>query len=218
MIKLIGRKRFTILVALAMVNVVLLAALMLWVIPSRDNAENQLNGLNGQIGTLQTDITTIKEQIQKTQEHMPYYDRLADIGFFDNQDRFEAERVIQNIQNTSGVRSASFSIGELVDINEPLAEQAGHRLVMSPVEVKNLQAFNDIEVYKLLYMINNNFSGHTRLKSLKLERPLVITQESLDALSDLERNIGFVTGTAEFEWYTMLEKPAEEVPGIEGAY
>lgn len=218
MIKLIGRKRFIILVSVLMVNIILAAFWFLWIEPSRIDAENRLSSLNSQISTLQNDIATIKDQIAETEKNIPHYNRLAEMGFFDDQDRFNAERLIHNIQNNSGVRSASFSIDELIDVNEPLAREAKHRLVMSPIEIKDIQAYNDIEVYKLLYLLNNSFTGHTRLKSFSMSRPLVITEADLDKLSDPEKAKAFVSATAVFEWYTMLEIPPEDVPGVGGGF
>ena len=218
MIKLIGRKRFLALVILGMINIVLAAFLFLWVQPSSADAQTRLNSLNGQIGTLQTDIASIKEQIKTTRENIPYYNRLSNIGFFNNQDRFEAERVIQTIQKESGIKSANFTIGQLIDIQDDTAAQANYRLVMSPIMIKDLNAYNDVEVYKLIYLMNNSFTGHTRLKSLEMSRPLIITETDLENLKDPQKGVSFVRASAEFEWYTMLEDEPEAVPPVQGGY
>lgn len=218
MIKLIGRKRFLILVVVAMINIILAAFLFLWINPSSQDAEMQLNSLTAQISTLQNDITTVKDQIQRTRDNIPYFEQLKQIGFFDSQDRFEAERVIQRIQARSGIQKASFAIDELQDVRDDLATQAKYRLVRSNIEISNFNSYDDLEVYKLIFYMNNNFPGHTRLTELTMSRPLDITVQDLQEINDPEKNKFFVKGSANFEWYTMIEDEQGDIPGIEGGF
>lgn len=216
MIKLIGRKRFFLLLVLGMINIVLAAFLFLWVQPSSAEAQMRLNGLNSQIGTLQTDIATIKKQIETTRENIPYFNRLGTIGFFSNQDRFEAERVIQTIQKESGIKAASFKIGAQKDVKDDTAEEAKYRLVVSPIKIDMIKSYNDVEVYKLAYLMNNSFTGHTRLVSFELARPLVITETDIEGINEPNKDVFFVRGSMDFEWYTMLEDEPESVPPVGG--
>ena len=214
MMKLIGRKRFLTIVVLAMINLVLASIYFLWISPSSYDADIELNSLNGQISKLQGDITSIKEQIEETRSNIPYYDALEAQGFFQEQNRFNAEREIKDIQEESQIKTATFSIGSLLDVNEPKAMDAKHRLVVSKVEIKNLKSYTDKEIYRLMYLINTKFPGHTRFVALNIDRPLLITEKDFESIQDPESDTAFVSGTAEFEWYSMLEDAPEEVPDI----
>lgn len=212
MIKLIGIKRLFLLSLLIMILAILGAFYSLWMEPARQEAEGQLNRLDREIRTLRNDILNVKEEIETTERNTPYFEQLEELGFFQRQDRFQAERLIQDIRAQSGVQSANFSIEPLVDIDDNRAARAGHRLIMSHVRISNINAYTDLEIYRFLYLINNRFPGHTRLSRFQLERSGDITPSSLAQLSEDADTAGFVRGSAEFQWLTMLEEDGSNEP------
>lgn len=215
MIKLLGIKRLITLSAIFILLIILLSVYFLWIDPARQDADRQVNALNGEIATLQNDINTTKQQIEETRRNIPYFNYLKKIEFFSEQDRFRAQRTIEDIQAQSGITSAEFTIGELTDVNEPLATQVEYRLVVSPIAVQNVQAFTDVEFYKLLYLMNNEFPGHIRLSSMSLTRTGELDQDVAQ-----NRDQGgvpyFVTGDIEFQWLTMIEDPQPTNMGQDG--
>ena len=215
-VKLIGTKRLLAGVVLLMVNLILAAFYFLWVSPSSIEAERQLNALTAEISVLQQDIVTIKEQLAETRRNIPYFERLRTIGFYDDQNRFRAERLIQEIQAESGILSAEFAIGSLQDINDENATAAEHRLVMSELSVTGIQSYTDIEIYQLIYFLNNRFPGHTRLKRLDISRANDVNDVNLQKINTPTERVYFADGEALFEWYTMIKDEQEAVPSIDG--
>jgi hypothetical protein len=218
MIKLIGTKRLFLLSLLIMIIVILAAFYFLWMEPVRKDAEQKLAQLDSQIRTLRNDIVNIKEDIRITERNIPYFEQLDGSGFFKSQDRFQAERLIQEVRAESGVQSTNFAIDPLVDIDDKRATDADHRLIMSNIKVSGIQAYTDIDIYRFVYLMNNGFPGHTRLKSLQIERSSEVTPGNLDKMNDAENRSSFVTATAEFQWLTMLEEDDDDsASGMGGA-
>ena len=222
MIKLLGIKRLMTLLMVIAVAAVLAAIQFLWIAPASMDANNQVNGLNGEIGTLQNNIATVKEQIQETRENIPYYDRLKTVEFFSVQDRFAAQRVISGFQQESGIASAEFTIGQLVDVNEPMATEIEYRLAVSPIQIESIQAYTDLDFYNLIYLMNNSFPGHIRIKNLELRRSANVDTSPVGTAPPTPNTDGpprkptFVTGDIEMQWLTMIEDPQDAPDALEG--
>ncbi|MGM0422141.1 MAG: hypothetical protein ACQEQL_03475, partial [Pseudomonadota bacterium] len=138
-------------------------------------------------------------------------------GFFQTQDRFQAERLIQDVRADSGVQSTDFAIDPLVDIDDERASDAEHRLIMSNIRISDIQAYTDIDIYRFVYLMNNSFPGHVRIKSLNIERSDEVTSDTLDKMNDAEDRSSFVTATADFQWLTMLEEDDDSASDMDGA-
>lgn len=211
MIKLIGLRRALILGFTIILNLFLASVFFLWLQPTQDRAEKRLRSLEGQISQLRTDIVNIKEEIKVTRENTPYFNFLKDRGFFATQDRFLAERIIQDLRAESGVNSVRFSIEPLIEVFDERAQAANYRFVASTIKVENVEAYTDIELYKFMYMMNNSLPGHTRIKSFTLSKKDDVTTANIERLSDKNNELAFAAGSAEFQWLTMTELPKDNL-------
>ena len=217
MIKLLGIRRLLTLTVMAAILVVLGAIYLLWISPSAADANTQVNMLDGEIAQLQTNISTTKEQIEETRDNLPFFRRLDAVGFFEEQDRFQAQRAIEEIRRESGIKSARFSIGVLQDINSPKAQEAGYRLVVSDIEVSQIESFTDMEFYNLIYLLNNRFPGHMRIVDMNVRRLTTIDTTNFDAAPAANAvPEHYAEGLANFQWITMIEETAELPDSLNG--
>lgn len=206
MIKVLGLQRIIILLVLLAINAVLGFAVYMHFTPQQVVKERELRGVRGQASTLQADIDGLLVEFDQLDEQREEFERLKKDGFFDGQSRRKAELIFQKIQERSGVVSAVASVnaGELEDNEE--AKKADHQILKSPISIR-IEAVNDLDVFRYLYLINEFFPGHVAVKNIKITREADVSGTVLRAIAS-GKNPPLVIADLELIWRTMI--PAEE--------
>ena len=109
---------------------------------------------------------------------------------------------MERIQQEANVISAVASIqaGEFLQDEE--ASKASHEILRSPISVR-VEALDDIDVYRYIYMVEKAFPGHVSLKKLNLSRKSDITGTILRAIAS-GSNPPLVQADIELTWHTMI--------------
>ena len=205
-LKRIGRRRFVALSIFLSLNLICLAFWFFLVQPLSQSAERDLSRAKSKAFQLQTQILNVKDKIKATELNLPTFQQLKAQGFIGEQNRFRAEAALENIREESGMKSASFAINELKTIEDENARLAGYDIAESDIEVSNISGYTDDAFYKMIYLLNNSFIGHIRLKNVVLERGVDLTRESLDRAADPESDVSFIDGKATLQWFTLVER------------
>ncbi|MCB9982100.1 MAG: hypothetical protein H6861_00270 [Rhodospirillales bacterium] len=202
MIAVLGIKRVMILLALLALNAVLGTAVYMYLIPEVQVKERELRSLRGNVSTLRADIDRMQVEFEQLEDQKEEFETLAKHGFFKDQSRRQAEKVFNAIQKSSGVSSAIASVksGDIED--NPEAKKAEHKIIKSPIEIR-LEAFDDINIFHYLFLVENYFPGHLSVESIRLEREADVTGTVLRAIANGDKP-PLVSANVELMWRTMI--------------
>lgn len=218
MIKLLGIKRTVFLAILLAGNIFVAGAVLTWIMPMREDAETKLSNLKNQIFSVQNQLDNIKREMKELQETMPQYEALDARGFFQVQDRFLIEKMLEDIKGRSGVRGFSFSIDEVQTVDNKDAKTAKRNLVNSRIKIDRIEALLDTEIFNLIQIMESSYPAHLRVQSFSLRKTAEVTEPNLRLLT-LGTSKGFVGGEFVVDWLTMVappEQPSGLKPGMPG--
>lgn len=207
MIKVLGTKRVMILAVLLIINGVLAGALYMILTPQKLKTQRELNAVRGQVAGLQGDVERLQIEFEQLETQQAQFEELKADGFFTKQNRRDAEKRLEAIQKKAGVVSAIASVKPGKFIENAEAAKAEHKILSSPISIR-VEAVDDIDVYKYLYLLENSFLGEVRLKELNLSRNSDVSATILRAISS-GNNPPLVDAQIELTWQTMV--PADEV-------
>ncbi len=221
MIKTIGIKLVGILAILIAMNLFLLFIWLFWATPTKEDAEINLASINSEISRLRSSITNIKEEITYYNANKAKFDELKKIGFTTEQNRLTIAKNLNDIRQASLVQNLKYNISDMVIIDNKSVQKLSHQLVKMTINLTNINAYFDTDIYKFTHMLNNKFGGHVRLLSVSLKRqPPEMFSDIIDKITNNKENIYTVTGDIDFEWYAILKQPEEETSpaGIKANY
>jgi len=202
MIKVLGFQRIAILLALLAVNILLGYLAYMHFIPQKDIKDRELRSVRGQVSTLHSDIDGLQIEFEQLDEQRAEFESLKKDGFFDGQSRRKAELILNQIQERSGVVSAVVGIaaGEFEESEQ--AAKAEHQILNSPVEIR-IEAVNDLDIFRYIYLVNEFFPGHVSLESIRLNREADVSGVVLRGIAS-GKNPALVSADLSLKWRTMI--------------
>lgn len=212
MIKLIGVKRILAILLLLGMNLAVVAGYMMIVAPQMEDIQGQLRQVDGQISELRGKISSIKKDMAFLKDNMPRYQGLRDKGLFQEQDRFIVNRVLGDIRSKNNLSGFSFTVQDLREMPNKEADDMGHRLARSRVDIKILSATLDIDVYGLIQDIPGALPGYTYVKDFSVKKIMEVNEDTLRSLADGKR-VGFINANISFDWLTLMPKPEAPAAG-----
>ncbi len=213
MIAVLGIKRVIVLLSLVALCGVLGAGVYMYLIPEVQTKTRELRGLQGQVSTLRGDIDRMQVEFEQLEEQKEEFELLAADGFFKDQGRRQAEQILNRIQKTSGVSKAVASIASGVIEDNEEARKAEHKILKSSVDI-TLQAFDDINIFHYLFLVEHYFPGHITVENINLERRADVTGTVLRAIAS-GSNPSLVRADVQMTWRTMIPE-ASVIEGEEG--
>jgi len=202
MIRVLGIKRVLLLVVLVTVNVLFAGLVYGLLLPEKVKLQTGLSGLTRQISVVQQDISRLQVEFEQLEEQQSLFEELERDGFFRAQNRREAQDLFESIQNESRVISAvaNISPGEIEDDEE--AQKASYKILVSPIRL-NIEALDDVDIYRYLYLIEKSFPGHITINSMQIERGKNLNAAVLRAVA-LGESPALISATINLSWRTMI--------------
>jgi len=171
-----------------------------------------VNNNRGEGSRIQGEIDLLQNQFLQLDSQQDIFDSLKEDGFFEPQGRREAERVLRDIQNESGVVSAKVGISAAtIDKNE-IAREAGYSVLSSPVSIA-IQAIDDVAVYRYISMLRNDFPGYLNIDRFELNRTGDVDAVFLRNIT-LDEGAPPIEAKLEMIWRTMVP---DDVAGFDPA-
>lgn len=213
MIQVLGIQRIVILAVLLGINVLLGLAAYAHFIPQETKKERELKAVRSQNATLRNDTDNLKIEFEQLDEQRERFAELKKEGFFDGQSRRKAERVFQKIQERSGVISAVASVTAGTFEEDLETAKAKHKILKSPMSIE-IEALNDLDVFRYLYLVNEFFPGHVAIEKVEFERDANVSGTVLRAIAN-GQNPTLVRARLDLAWRTMIpdEDNQQNVPG-----
>lgn len=208
MIQILGFRRVITLAILIAANLALAGALYSLVLPQKDKTERELRSTRSAVNARRDEVATLKNEYEQIQEQKNLFENLQQAGFFTVQDRINARKTIEQIQKESKVLAARYDIQAIQVQESPLAAEADHVLLHSPMSF-SLDALDDIDVYSFMYWAQNAFPGQVAINSLTIERRMDVDEITLKQIGT-GTPVVLVSATVNFSWNTMV--PRAQLP------
>lgn len=208
--QVLGVRRVLALAIGVAVNVVMALFLYLYLMPATQTRDTELARLRGEISSRTAEVAGLRQEIEAFEGQKAAFEDLKTLGFFSAQDRVMAREKIDEIRNLSKLLSIHYKIEPATYTRDALISKAKHVIVTSPLTVK-LDAIEDKDIYRFLYLMDTVFPGHVALEDLSMEKKMDVTQPVL-------RQIGtgvpvvLVAGEARFTWRTVI--PEDQAAGL----
>lgn len=206
--KLVGQKRLAFLAMLCGTLVFFMGVALVVLTPMLSDAETQLASVNGSISSLGGKISSIKKDIKYMQDNIPRYNEILAQGMFNKQDRFDVERLIDEMKKKAGVVGFSYNISDLEELENAEAAKMGYVLVKRSISLTAVKALLDLEVYSFFQRIKEIFPVYTQVRKFKLERTNRVNQTILEDIASGKEN-SLVDASMDFDWVTLVEKKAD---------
>ena len=146
--------------------------------PNIKKEKRSLAVVNNDISKMTSDMDKLSQGLTQFEGQKQAFSNVQRFGFFDDQDRVKARQLIEAMQEESRLLSAVYSLGPAESLNEPRATDAGYDLLNTNIGF-TIEAVEDIDVYKFIYLLNYGFPGQISIKSLSMSRDEEITQPLL---------------------------------------
>jgi len=203
MLDKLGKKRVVILASLALLN----AALLVWIYtalqPQITNENRQLSSLRGQVNEQRQELEAARAQFEILDQQSEKFSELQQGGFFTVQDGGKSRDLLQKIEELSNVKATAV-IDSRRFVEDEDAEKAGYVLMEAPMNI-NIEAINDIDVYKYIYLLENYFPGHLTVEDIQLSRERSVDGPILRSIASGEKPV-LVRATVRLTWRTMIDE------------
>jgi hypothetical protein len=153
---------------------------------------------------VQNDIDRMQVELEQFAGQQVLFEEYKKDGFFIEQNRRQVQDLFKLIQEKSGVSVATVAVNPASVEENKEAEKADHVILKSTIQVA-LEALDDQDIYRYLYLIENFFPGHVTVEKVKFERDAEINGTVLRAIAG-GKNFPLVRADLEMVWRTMVPK------------
>ncbi len=204
MFKVLGPKVLITLLLMALVTGATGYGLYEYLMPMRAEKDQELSSIKSAIETRRREVAQLKEEYILLKEQLEAFTQLGLQGFFNNQNRVEAQESFNGLRELSGLLNTRYSISSGVLVEDPKATEANYVVLRSPVQL-DISSLDDVDVYTFIKALQERFPGNVDIINVDMARKQSVT-------APLLREIGsgsptkMVEAKVNFEWRTMAPK------------
>tara|TARA_A200000113_G_scaffold52632_1_gene43486 strand:- start:93 stop:734 length:642 start_codon:yes stop_codon:yes gene_type:complete len=202
MINILGVQRIIVLAVLVLVNAALGAGVYYFLLPEIDKQERVLRAVRGQVNTVRYDIDRLQVEFEQFEEQQERFETFKAKGFFQQQNRRQVEKILEEIQGVSGVLSAKVAINPASVETNPEAEKADYKVLKSTVQAQ-LNTLDDKDIYHYIHLVEKYFPGHVSVESINFQREADLDKVLLQAIA-AGQNVPLVKADVTLVWRTMI--------------
>ncbi len=175
-----------------------------YLIPMRAEKDQELSALKSSIDARRREVAQLKEEYILLKEQLEAFTQLGLQGFFNNQNRVEAQESFDRLRELAGLLNTRYSILSGVLIDDPKASEANYVLLKSPVSL-DISSLDDVDVYTFIKALQERFPGNVDIVSVDMMRKLTITAPLLREIGSGDP-VKMVEAKISFDWRTMAPK------------
>ena len=202
MIKIIGYNKALLILILCASMVLLFLYNQKMLMPNLQKQERQLRTAQSEISKMTGDMDQLRNSLEKFEKEKLDFERVQKLGFFDLQDRVKADATVSAIQRESRLIAAKYSIKPASTISNQKLRDAGYKILNTDMDF-DLEAIEDNDIYKFIYILNYGFPGQIIIKNLDISRPVKVTQPILRKIGGGEA-VAVVKASLKVSWQTMV--------------
>ncbi len=211
MIDVLGAKRLLGLLVMAGLVVALALAHYMVLMPHKEKVERELRSLEGQISSRQAETQQLRDEFAALDSIKFRYNQLQSYGFVNEQDRIFARSKINELRDKSGILGVRYEIKPLREEESPKMQEAGYKLLKSEIDF-TIDAFDDVEIYKFIYLLNHGFPGEVNIRAIDIARIRDVSVPLLKSIGSGART-PLASGHIIADWYTISENTEVEDNG-----
>lgn len=202
MIQVLGIKRVVTIVVLVGVIAVLSGSYYFVVLPQQEKVERELRQVKSSISSARSNTDRLRRDFATLEQVKTRYAEIQQYGFFSDQNRVVARAKINEMKEESGVISARYTISASENEGDESLKTIGHDLMRSTIKF-SVEAYDDVDVYRFIYLLNYGFPGMVDINRVVIER-------TRDVSAPLLRNIGtgsktsLVNAQINADWFTVV--------------
>ncbi len=203
-VKLIGLKRVTFLASLLGVVAFFVLGYFVVVLPMLEDSQAELAKVKSDISTLRGKISSVKADIKYMEDNIPRYKKVLDQGMFDDQDRFDVERLMEKFKKRADGVKFSYTISNIDNLKSEKATAMGYRLVSRTISLTEVRSMIDVDIYAFFQSIKSVFPLYNQIKNFKVNRQGKINFATLTEIAEGTKTNAAV-GALAFDWVTLSE-------------
>mgnify|MGYP000373140667 CR=1 FL=1 len=215
-IAMVGRQRFTFLTLMLMFVVGVTVTWQQYLLPQNKSLQSEKNVADSDRLRLVRDIRELPDKYAKLIDNEKRFDGLVEKGFFKDQDRITARIKLDELRTLAGLRGITYDIKPQEKVDHPQSYALNKELVRSNMNV-SFKGLTDLEMRDFIQKVTRDFNGLVIVEKVSFERADELDMQHLASLSKQEL-VDFVSGSADFYWYSIIEKPADPATPQEQAF
>ena len=210
-LSVLGKSRIVVASSIITVNILLLLTIFLYLYPAHSSAKIKLSTVEAESRKLSSDISKMSDETDGILAQKDNFEKLENSGFFLDQDRKNAENVLLQIREDSGVISAKASIEQGDVIKDTRAKTAGRVVLESDVSVR-IEAMDDVYIYRYIELAKERMSGDISIVKISAQRTSDINADTLRAIQ-MGENPVLIEADVQLVWHTMIKIGSTENSG-----
>lgn len=210
MIKLIGIRRLALIVILGAVTALFAAINYNYLVPRAEELRRSAQTLRGQVNTTINETQTMREEYESVHDQVRLFDTLKAIGFFADQDRHEVRRRLEALHGYAGVLDVQYEIRPVRVERSEVLSNAGRVMLRTPMRL-SVDAMDDQDIYRFLYMLTTSFPGHMVLENMDVRRVADVNEVTLRQIGSGSA-LTLVRANMNMLWHTIV--PEDQMSGI----
>lgn len=215
-IAMVGKHRFTVLMMLLIVVCVVSYTWQNYLLPQNAILKADRDIADTDRLRLVREIRELPSKFAKLIESEKRFEVLAEQGFFKDQDRITARAKLDELRTEAGLRGISYNIAPQEKVDHPQSYALNKELVRSNMSI-DFKGLTDLEMRDFIDKVTQKFNGLVIVEKVTFDRELPLNTENLLKLSRQEL-VDFVSGTADFYWYSIIDKPGTPVTPQQQAF
>lgn len=204
MINILGLKRVIGILVLFVLCGAVGATLFFYVLPHKEKVERDLRVTKASVAASRAEIEKLHQDITFFEEQKNLYENLVSIGFFSDQDRFDAQKRIEAIQDRANILRMHYNISPARVKENAYAANADHVVLTTAVTV-DVDALDDVDFYSFMYWLDNAFTGQSSITGFDIERVLDVNDTTLRQIGS-GNPVPLLKGSVDFEWRTLIPR------------
>lgn len=204
MVDVLGIQRIILIASLFAVNAVVGGLAYGVLIPANSAKQTELSREKGQVASVRSNLTKIQVEFSQLEDQKAQFERLENTSFFASQNRREAQVLLEEFQEESGVVTAKVEIGSGFTSEHAEAGRSDHVILKSPLEIE-VTAMDDTDVFRYVWLLENRFPGYVDIKSITLERSKQLDRKMLQEIIT-GQSPEIVSAKLEAIWKTMIPR------------
>jgi hypothetical protein len=209
MIRSLGIQKIIVLVLLVLMLAVIYFYGVVALGPKNQFVERELRLNKSEFSELTQNMEKLVFDLAYFDQHKIQFKSLEDLGFFNSQDRLNMRSRFNEMQKESRLISAQYSVSPLTIEKNKKAAEAGYKILKTTIDF-NLEAIEDADIYKFIYLLNYGFGGHISIAELSIKRDKVVTPTLLQKIGDGE-DVAVMSAVLKVNLRTMVEIPSDSV-------
>ena len=204
MLKILGRSRVILLTVLVLLTAIFGGLWLQVLAPARENVERNLSTANSALEAKREDIRKLKKEYILLQNQISSYEKVKQLGFFNDQNRVLAQETLDDFRATSGVLKANYNVMAGEEVTDERATAINYMVIKSPVDIA-IESIDDGDFYNFLKLVLEQFPGRSNLEKLTIEKKDALTQDVLKDIGSGEP-VPLIRGVIKYNWFSMSKK------------